>query len=119
MERKNLFMAGQYMETHFTPGVLAAQKRYNGMQMKLPPQPGKDLLTEDEIAFIATRDSFYLATVADNGWPYIQHRGGNRGFLKVIGENQLAFADYRGNRQLISTGNLASNDRVALFLMDY
>lgn len=107
------------METYFTPGVLAAQKRYNGMQMKLPPQPGKDLLTEDEIAFIATRDSFYLATVAGNGWPYIQHRGGNRGFLKVIGENQLAFADYRGNRQLISTGNLASNDRVALFLMDY
>jgi predicted pyridoxine 5'-phosphate oxidase superfamily flavin-nucleotide-binding protein len=112
-------MPGQFLETHFTPQVLAAQKRYNGAKFSLPPQPEKDLLTDDEINFIATRDSFYMATVAGNGWPYIQHRGGSAGFLKVAGQNRLAFADYRGNRQLISTGNLEDNDRVALFLMDY
>jgi predicted pyridoxine 5'-phosphate oxidase superfamily flavin-nucleotide-binding protein len=112
-------MAGQFLETHFTPQVLAAQKHYNGEEANLPPQPKKDLLTDDEINFIATRDGFYMATVSGNGWPYIQHRGGSRGFLKVTGPNRLAFADYRGNRQLISTGNLGENDRVALFLMDY
>jgi predicted pyridoxine 5'-phosphate oxidase superfamily flavin-nucleotide-binding protein len=112
-------MAGQFLETYFTPQVLAAQKHYNGAESNLPSQPEKDLLTEDEISFIATRDSFYMATVTGNGWPYIQHRGGSTGFLKVTGPNRLAFADYRGNRQLISTGNLGDNDRVALFLMDY
>jgi predicted pyridoxine 5'-phosphate oxidase superfamily flavin-nucleotide-binding protein len=112
-------MAGQYLQTHFTPQVLAAQKRHYGAAQRISPQPEQDVLTEDEIGFIATRDSFYLATVTSNGWPYIQHRGGAPGFLKVVGQNQLAFADYRGNRQLLSTGNLAENDRVAMFLMDY
>jgi predicted pyridoxine 5'-phosphate oxidase superfamily flavin-nucleotide-binding protein len=112
-------MAGQFLETHFTPQVLAAQKRYYGREMRLPPQPDRDLLTDDEIAFIGSRDSFYMATVTSNGWPYIQHRGGSAGFLKMIGENRLAFADYRGNRQMLSTGNLVDNDHVALFLMDY
>jgi predicted pyridoxine 5'-phosphate oxidase superfamily flavin-nucleotide-binding protein len=81
--------------------------------------PGSDALTDDESAFIQARDSFYLATVSENGWPYIQHRGGRPGFLHVLDQRTLAFADYRGNRQLLSTGNLAANDRVALFLMDY
>ena len=112
-------MAGQYLQTHFTPQVLAAQKHQYGEVQRLSPQPEQDFLTEDEIDFIARRDSFYLATVTSNGWPYIQHRGGSPGFLKVVGQNQLAFADYRGNRQLLSTGNLAENDRVAMFLMDY
>ncbi|RTL74908.1 MAG: pyridoxamine 5-phosphate oxidase, partial [Bradyrhizobiaceae bacterium] len=68
---------------------------------------------------IAERDSFYIATSSENGWPYIQHRGGPKGFLRVLDDKTLAFADYRGNRQYITTGNLAANDRVCLFLMDY
>jgi hypothetical protein len=75
--------------------------------------------TEDAAAFIADRDSFYMATVSQTGWPYIQHRGGPRGFLKVVNEKTLAFADYGGNRQYISTGNLAADHRACLFLMDY
>jgi predicted pyridoxine 5'-phosphate oxidase superfamily flavin-nucleotide-binding protein len=112
-------MTGRYLENHFTPEVLEAQEHYYGRSRKVTTQPEPDLLTEEEAAFIAQRDSFYMATVASNGWPYIQHRGGPRGFLKVIEPNVLAFADYRGNRQLVSTGNLAGNNRVALFLMDY
>jgi len=112
-------MAGQYLATHFTPSVLAAQRRFYGRSHSVSPQPQPDLLTPDEIEFIGRRDSFYLATVSSNGWPYLQHRGGPPGFLKVVGSNRLAFADYQGNRQMLSTGNLADNDRVALFLMDY
>jgi uncharacterized protein len=112
-------MAGRYLQNHFTPQVLEAQERYYGRRHHVPPQPERDLLTPDEVDFIAQRDSLYLASVGSNGWPYIQHRGGPRGFLKVVEPNVLAFADYPGNRQLLSTGNLAANDRVALFLMDY
>jgi uncharacterized protein len=72
-----------------------------------------------ETEFIAARDSFYMATVTPDGWPYVQHRGGPIGFLKVLDEHTLAFADYSGNKQYISAGNLSANDRVALFLMDY
>ena len=78
-----------------------------------------DRFTDNEAALIATRDSFYMATVSETGWPYVQHRGGPRGFLKVIDEITLAFADYGGNRQYISAGNLAANDKACLFLMDY
>lgn len=78
-----------------------------------------DMLTENEIAFIASRDSFYMPSVSETGWPYVQHRGGEAGFLKVVDERTMAFADYRGNRQYISAGNLAVNDRACLFLMDY
>jgi predicted pyridoxine 5'-phosphate oxidase superfamily flavin-nucleotide-binding protein len=112
-------MAGQYLATHFTPEVLAAQRQYYGKERILPTQPERDGLTDEEVEFIASRDSFYLATVSSTGWPYIQHRGGSPGFLKVVGPNQLAFADFGGNRQMLSTGNLAQNDRVAVFLMDY
>jgi hypothetical protein len=78
-----------------------------------------DRFTQIEKSFIAERDSFYIATVSETGWPYVQHRGGPKGFLKFIVEQTLAFADYRGNLQYISTGNLAANDRACLFLMDY
>lgn len=78
-----------------------------------------DRFSENETCFIAARDSFYVATVSETGWPYIQHRGGPRGFLKLLDDHTLAFADYRGNRQYISTGNLAADDRACLFLMDY
>ncbi len=78
-----------------------------------------DALGPEEAAFIRLRDSFYMATVNADGWPYLQHRGSPPGFLKVLNPHTLAFADLRGNRQMLSTGNLSGNDRVALFLMDY
>jgi predicted pyridoxine 5'-phosphate oxidase superfamily flavin-nucleotide-binding protein len=78
-----------------------------------------DALGDAETAFIADRDSFYIATVSETGWPYVQHRGGPPGFLKVLGPKTLAFADFRGNTQLISAGNALRNDRVSLILMDY
>jgi predicted pyridoxine 5'-phosphate oxidase superfamily flavin-nucleotide-binding protein len=112
-------MALHYLATTATRSVRAAQAHYYGAARQLPPAPERDLLTTEETDFLATRDSFYLATVTENGWPYMQHRGGPPGFLKVLGPNQLGFADFGGNRQLISTGNLAANDRVTLFLMDY
>lgn len=80
---------------------------------------GQQQLGLDEVEFIAARDSFYMATVTPDGWPYVQHRGGPRGFLHVLDERTLAFADYSGNKQYISAGNLTANDRVAIFLMDY
>ena len=76
-------------------------------------------MTEDEINFVQSRDSFYMATASESGWPYMQHRGGSPGFLHVVNPSSLAFADYRGNRQVLSTGNVAVNDRVCLFLIDY
>lgn len=78
-----------------------------------------DQLGEAEAAFIAARDSFYLASVTSEGWPYVQHRGGPPGFLKLLDGNRLGFADYRGNRQHVSTANLLTEPRVSLFLMDY
>lgn len=78
-----------------------------------------DRFGPDEAAFIAARDSFYMATVSETGWPYVQHRGGPRGFLKLVDDRTLAFADFRGNRQYISTGNIMAGDRACLFLMDY
>jgi uncharacterized protein len=79
----------------------------------------RDLLGREEVEFIQTRDSFHLATVNENDRSYIQHRGGAAGFLRVVETSTLAFADYKGNRQMISTRNLVANRRAALFLMDY
>jgi hypothetical protein len=112
-------MAAKFQELATTPSVAEAQKHYYGKSRPAMTAPGPDLLTDDEIAFIRARDSFYMATVSETGWPYIQHRGGPTGFLHVLGPSSLAFADYKGNRQLLSTGNVAAGDRVALFLMDY
>ncbi|MEV0585169.1 pyridoxamine 5'-phosphate oxidase family protein [Nonomuraea sp. NPDC050310] len=78
-----------------------------------------DRIGPDEQAFIETRESFYLASVGSTGWPYLQHRGGPPGFLRVLGERTLGFADFRGNRRYITVGNLDHDDRVSLFLMDY
>ncbi|HTH11088.1 MAG TPA: pyridoxamine 5'-phosphate oxidase family protein [Acidovorax sp.] len=78
-----------------------------------------DVLGPDERDFIARRDSFYLSSISETGWPYIQHRGGPAGFLHVLDDSHLAFGDVRGNRQMLSTGNLVQNPRVALLLMDY
>ncbi|QTD57070.1 pyridoxamine 5'-phosphate oxidase family protein [Parasphingorhabdus cellanae] len=78
-----------------------------------------DHFDERAAAFIAARDSFYMASVSENGWPYVQHRGGPPGFLKVLDDKMLGFADFQGNRQYISLGNVKADDRVALFLVDY
>ena len=76
-------------------------------------------LGPDEIAFIRERDSFYMASINETGWPYIQHRGGPKGFVRVIDARTIAFEDLRGNRQYISKGNVEHDDRVALIFMDY
>ncbi len=112
-------MAGRFLETYFTPEVLAAQAHYYGRPQVIPPQQEQDPLGTEETDFISRRDSFYMATVTGDGWPYLQHRGGPPGFLRVLGPQLLGFADFRGNRQLLTTGNLAASDRVLLFLMDY
>ncbi|HTH46873.1 MAG TPA: pyridoxamine 5'-phosphate oxidase family protein [Candidatus Limnocylindria bacterium] len=112
-------MAARFLQTVLTPSVLAAQQHYYGRSAALGSTPERDPLPDEERLFIEARDSFYMATVTETGWPYIQHRGGPPGFLRVVSPTQLAFADYKGNRQLLSTGNLAANDRVTLFLMDY
>ena len=107
------------MQTVVTPSVLAAQKHYFGNSQRIAGASERDALTDDEAQFIQSRDSFYMATVTETGWPYMQHRGGAPGFLHVVSPTQLSFADYKGNRQLLSTGNITANDRVCLFLMDY
>jgi len=112
-------MTAKFQELAFTPAVSEAQKRYYGKAQQVQSAAPQDTLTEDEISFIQSRDSFYMGTVSETGWPYIQHRGGPVGFLRVLSPTSLAFADYKGNRQLLSTGNLAGTNRVALFLMDY
>lgn len=112
-------MAERFLAELFTPEVLAAQTHYSRRSWPQASDRPFDRLGPDEVAFIAERDSFYMATVSSRGWPYVQHRGGEPGFLRVVGERTIAFADLRGNRQLISTGNLAGDDRVAMILMDY
>jgi predicted pyridoxine 5'-phosphate oxidase superfamily flavin-nucleotide-binding protein len=112
-------MAANFLKHAVTDSVRKAQEHYFGRSQTFAGAPERDALTDDERAFIESRDSFYMATVSENGWPYIQHRGGPPGFLRVLDPQTLAFADYRGNRQMLSTGNLAANNRVSLFLMDY
>jgi len=112
-------MADKFMELVLTPAVQRAQDKYFGKHQVVTDAPETDLLTPDETEFIASRDSLYIATVSETGWPYLQHRGGPTGFAKVLGPNLIGFPDFRGNRQLISTGNIEINDRVALFFMDY
>ena len=106
----------------FTPAVKDVQER-NGLRKgyaKMEQKGGwRDTITEDLAGFIARRDSFYLGTASADGQPYIQHRGGKPGFLKILDERTLAFADFKGNRQYITTGNLGENDKAYIFLMDY
>jgi predicted pyridoxine 5'-phosphate oxidase superfamily flavin-nucleotide-binding protein len=112
-------MAEKFLEILFTDSVRKAQEQYFGHSQRIRGAGERDAFTNEEIEFIQSRDSFYMATVSESGWPYMQHRGGTKGFLRVTGPTSLAFADYRGNRQMVSTGNVAVNDRVCLFLMDY
>lgn len=116
-------MAQNYRHTLFSDAVKAVQERHGSRAAYIKMDAGADgtpdALTAKELDYIALRDSFYMASVNADGWPYMQHRGGPAGFLRHIAGNRIGFADYRGNRQYISTANLAGNDRVSLFLMDY
>lgn len=116
-------MTHRFAELMFTPTVKGVQARMGSRgayeKFEAPEAPARDAFTEREAEFIAARDSFYMATVSETGWPYVQHRGGPPGFLKVIDERTLGFADFRGNRQYVSVGNLLADDRVSLILMDY
>lgn len=115
-------MTQRYRELAFTPGVRAAQARHGSADVYPETDAGDgtpDELTPTEMTFIALRDSFYFATVSASGWPYLQHRGGPPGFVKILGPRTLGIADYRGNQQYVTLGNLADNDRASLFFMDY
>ncbi len=106
----------------FTPSVKLLQEEKGSRRgySKMEEKGGwQETITEDLAQFIGQRDSFYLGTASADGQPYIQHRGGKPGFLKVLDEKTLAFADFRGNRQYITAGNLSENDKAYLFLMDY
>jgi predicted pyridoxine 5'-phosphate oxidase superfamily flavin-nucleotide-binding protein len=111
-----------FADIAFTPAVQAQQSAYGSraayarMQAGSRPAAG---LGPQEAEFLASADSFYIATVSETGWPYVQHRGGPRGFLKVLSPTRIAFADFRGNRQYVSVGNAARDDRVAAIVMDY
>lgn len=106
----------------FTPAVKAWQERHGSRKSyaKMEKKGGwATEVTPELAAFLAERDSFYLATANGVGQPYIQHRGGPRGFLRVLGKRELGFADFGGNKQYITAGNLSENDRAHIFLMDY
>jgi predicted pyridoxine 5'-phosphate oxidase superfamily flavin-nucleotide-binding protein len=114
-------MAYGFLNIAATPSVKAAQADNGSLDVWSRPREDRafDRFTGDEAAFIASRDSFYMATASETGWPYVQHRGGPKGFLKVLDDKTLGFADFRGNRQYISLGNLNADNRACLFLMDY
>ena len=116
-------MRRRFFDTAFTPSVQAEQAKHGSQagyaRLTANADAGEEGLTESEVAFITARDSFYLATVSETGWPHVQHRGGPPGFLHVLDERTIAWADFSGNRQYVSIGNAAVNDRVAMILVDY
>ena len=109
----------------YTPAVKAAQERlgsrrvYAKMEARGQERPWQDAVTPELAEFVAQRDSLYIGTASAEGQPYVQHRGGPKGFIKVLDDHTLAFADFPGNSQYISIGNLSENDKAYLFLMDY
>lgn len=115
-------MTHSFANIAFTPVVKALQsqqgsrEKYAVFENSVEHTAG---LTQREVDFIEARDSFYQATVSETGWPYVQHRGGPQGFLKVLDNKTIAFADFRGNQQYLSVGNLVSNDRIAIIMVDY
>ncbi|MDH3596163.1 MAG: pyridoxamine 5'-phosphate oxidase family protein [Rhodospirillales bacterium] len=115
-------MTGYVSDVAFSPAVKAWQEKMGARAgyARMEQKGGwKDGVTPELAAFLAERDSFYLATASAEGQPYIQHRGGPKGFLRMLDERTLAFADFAGNKQFISAGNLSENDRAQIFLMDY
>jgi predicted pyridoxine 5'-phosphate oxidase superfamily flavin-nucleotide-binding protein len=115
-------MSHRFAELSFTPSVLAAQQEMGtdeqGRRL-LANGPENRRFGAREQAFLETRDSFFLASVSESGWPYVQHRGGPPGFLRVLSDTEIAFADFHGNRQYLSLGNTKADDRVALIALDY
>ncbi|PKP72708.1 MAG: pyridoxamine 5-phosphate oxidase [Alphaproteobacteria bacterium HGW-Alphaproteobacteria-6] len=119
-------MTTRYLNTVFSDHVKSAQQAHGSRaayaRLDGPtdgPTGAPDRLTDREIRFIAARDSLYMASTGAGGWPYLQHRGGPAGFVKVLDDRRLGFADFRGNRQYVSLGNLAGDARAAFFFMDY
>jgi hypothetical protein len=115
-------MGNRFAELAFTPAVQAQQEAHGSRASyeRFSAGPAwNDRLGPDEVEFVHARDGFYLSSGSETGWPYVQFRGGPPGFLRVLDEQTLAWADFRGNRQYVSVGNLAGNDRVAMILMDY
>src|SRR5450631_2807638 len=107
-------MSNNFGSLVFTPVVKALQEKYGSRRQYTRMErvaTSRDHLGPDETAFLAEQDSFYMATLGETGWPYVQHRGGPKGFLKVIDDQTIAFADFRGNRQYVSTGNLLADNR--------
>jgi predicted pyridoxine 5'-phosphate oxidase superfamily flavin-nucleotide-binding protein len=114
-------MAQNFGSLIFTPAIKALQERYGSRRQyaRVEQSTSTDRLGPDEIEFLAERDGFYMATVGAAGWPYVQYRGGEKGFLKVIDDRTIAYADFRGNKQYISAGNVTTDNRVALIMVDY
>ena len=116
-------MGHRFAEIAFTDTVKTLQEnagsRHSYARMEEVDEPMNHVLGANEAAFIGARDSFYMATVSETGWPYVQHRGGPAGFVRTLDEKTIGFADFRGNRQYISVGNVMKDDRVSLFFMDY
>lgn len=115
-------MTDRYLEIATSDAVKELQERWGSRSPYCRLESGpltSNQLGPEEIAFIEAQDSFFLASLNDSGWPYIQHRGGPPGFLKVLGNNRLGFPDFKGNRQYLSFGNILKNPRVSLFLIDY
>ena len=110
-----------FADLAFTRAVRAEQERHGSREAyaRAAAKLGAEGLGPDEAEFLAAADSFYLATVGETGWPYVQHRGGPRGFLKRISPSRIAFADFRGNRQYVSVGNASMDDRASMIVMDY
>lgn len=115
-------MSHSYLELFFTKAVQDYQQQkgsHHAYAHYIRKQRHQGALTDNEKQFISDRDSFYIATISESGWPYLQHRGGPRGFVKVIDDHTIGYADYAGNRQYITSGNLTTNHRISLIFMDY
>ena len=114
-------MNQNFTQFAFTESVKKIQQQYGTRHSYARMETSGDryLLTYNETSFIESRDSFYMGTVGENGWPYVQTRGGPKGFLKVLDETTIAYVDFRGNGQYISTGNIKDSNKTSLFLMDY
>jgi hypothetical protein len=116
-------MGHKFAEIAFTDTVKSIQSNMGSRKMytrmEEPSEDYNNLLGPNEAAFISARDSLYMATVSETGWPYVQHRGGPQGFVKILDEKTIAMPDFRGNKQYVSVGNLTKDDRVSLFFMDY
>ena len=114
-------MAKNFASIAFTDEIKALQEKHGSRKSyaRMEKEVYQEGLTENEIAFIAGRDSFYMATMGESGFPYIQHRGGPKGFIKVLDAKRIGFIDFKGNMQYVSVGNIAGNNKVALIMVDY